>query len=65
LGERSDCVSNPGEGALPQTSPFDLDAATRDYFIAEDDGGRRFWLFRQGFYAEGVEPPWFLHGFFA
>lgn len=55
----------PKDDSLPQTSPFDLDAATRDYFIAEDDGGRRFWLFRQGFYAEGVEPPWFLHGFFA
>jgi protein ImuB len=64
-GERSDRASDPGEGALPQPPPFDLDAATRDYFIAEDDGGRRFWLFRQGFYAEGVEPPWFLHGFFA
>jgi protein ImuB len=50
---------------LPQTPPFDLDAATRDYFIAEDDGGRRFWLFRQGLYAGGTAPTWFLHGFFA
>jgi protein ImuB len=44
----------PGEGAL-----------TRDYFVAEDDGGRRFWVFREGFYHETGEPRWFLHGFFS
>jgi hypothetical protein len=31
----------PGEGAL-----------TRDYYVAEDDGGRRFWVFREGLYDE-------------
>jgi protein ImuB len=40
-------------------------ALTRDYFIAEDDGGRRFWLFREGLYRQGLSPRWFLHGFFA
>jgi protein ImuB len=65
LEERSDRVSDPGEGALPQPPPFDLAAATRDYFIAEGDGGRRFWLFRQGLYAGEAAPAWFLHGFFA
>jgi protein ImuB len=57
--------ATPEFAALPQPPPFDLAATTRDYFIAEDDGGRRFWLFRQGLYAEGADPSWFLHGFFA
>lgn len=37
----------------------------RDYFIAEDDGGRRFWLFREGLYGAEQAPCWYLHGFFA
>ncbi len=41
-------------------------AAVRDYWIVENEEGRRFWLFRQG---DGVDPAtgalsWFLHGFF-
>ncbi len=44
----------PGEGAL-----------TRDYYVAEDDEGRRFWLFREGLYDETRQPRWFVHGFFA
>ena len=40
--------------------------AVRDYWIVENEAGRRFWLFRQG---DGIEPStgglsWFLHGFF-
>lgn len=38
---------------------------TRDYFIAEDDGGRRFWIFREGLFGVAAEPRWFLHGFFS
>ncbi len=38
---------------------------SRDYYVAEDDGGRRFWLFRQGLYGETEIPLWFLHGFFS
>lgn len=42
------------------------EALTRDYFVAEDEEGRRFWLFREGLYGtETVRPRWFLHGFFA
>ncbi|KQT65777.1 MULTISPECIES: Y-family DNA polymerase [unclassified Aureimonas] len=49
------------------------EARTRDYFRVEDDGGRRFWLFRRGFHGEALPdnvPPealatWFLHGIFA
>ena len=41
-------------------------AAVRDYWIVEDEDGRRFWLFRRG---DGLDPAtgslaWFLHGFF-
>ena len=41
-------------------------AAVRDYWIVENQEGRRFWLFRQG---DGVHPStgalsWFLHGLF-
>lgn len=37
----------------------------RDYYIAEDETGRRFWLFRQGLYGYDRPPDWFLHGLFA
>jgi len=41
-------------------------AATRDYWRVEDEGGRRFWLYRSG---DGNDPAtgdlrWFLHGIF-
>lgn len=42
-----------------------LPISSRDYFVAEDDGGRRFWLFREGLYGGPEEPRWYLHGFFA
>jgi protein ImuB len=39
---------------------------TRDYFRAEDAGGQRFWLFREGlFNSETALPRWFMHGLFA
>lgn len=38
---------------------------TRDYYAAEDEGGRRFWLFRLGLFGIAGAPRWFLHGFFA
>jgi len=39
---------------------------TRDYYLVEDDAGRRFWLFREGLYArETAAPRWFVHGLFA
>lgn len=42
------------------------DMPTRDYFRVEDDDGRRYWLFRQGFYgAAEPMPRWFMHGVFA
>src|SRR5215207_9418887 len=39
---------------------------TRDYYIVEDEAGRRFWLFREGLYGREMhEPRWFVHGLFA
>lgn len=41
-------------------------AHTRDYYRIEDRRGRRFWIFRQGFYeAQKPMPEWYLHGLFA
>jgi protein ImuB len=39
----------------------------RDYFKVEDEGGRRFWLYREGLAGDGrgQAPRWFLHGVFA
>lgn len=37
----------------------------RDYYVAEDEEGRRFWLFRQGLYGYDRPPDWFLHGLFS
>ncbi len=37
----------------------------RDYYRVEDDGGRRFWLYRAGLYQPDQPPRWFLHGFLA
>lgn len=42
-------------------------AAVRDYFVVEDGGGARFWLFRSGDgeNADTGNYRWYLHGFFA
>jgi protein ImuB len=38
---------------------------TRDYYRIEDRRGRRFWIFRHGFYEPAKPMPgWFLHGLF-
>lgn len=40
--------------------------ATRDYYRIEDEAGRRFWVFRDGSYADPERPPrWYVHGLFA
>lgn len=36
----------------------------RDYYVLEDEKGRRYWIFRSGHYNQG-KSDWFLHGFFA
>lgn len=37
----------------------------RDYYIVEDEEGKRYWLFRLGHYTADKKPSWFIHGFFA
>lgn len=40
-------------------------SGTRDYYRVEDRRGRRFWIFRHGFYEAGKPMPcWYLHGLF-
>ncbi|HEY0917965.1 Y-family DNA polymerase [Devosia sp.] len=53
------------EAALPAGFAEGAPVPSRDYYVAEDDGGRRFWLFRDGPYGEAASPRWYLHGFFA
>ena len=36
----------------------------RDYYVVEDEQGRRYWVFRSGHYADETS-TWYLHGFFA
>jgi protein ImuB len=39
---------------------------TRDYYRIEDRRGRRFWIFRHGFYEpQKPIPAWYMHGLFA
>jgi protein ImuB len=39
---------------------------TRDYYLVEDGGGRRFWLYREGLYGrETTAARWFVQGLFA
>ena len=41
------------------------DAPARDYYLAEDEGGRRYWLFCERPRDPSAARRWFLHGFFA
>ena len=41
------------------------DGQHRDYYIVEDEQGRRYWLFRSGHYSAEKTHQWFMHGFFA
>lgn len=43
---------------------WDEDIA-RDYFIAQDGDGARYWVFRERNAAHSAEQNWFLHGIFA
>ncbi|MFT3965419.1 MAG: DNA polymerase Y family protein [Sphingobium sp.] len=56
-----------GEGETRLRYRLGEDASrTRDYYRVEDRRGRRFWIFRHGFFeAEKPMPRWYLHGLFA
>ncbi len=58
--------------AIPKPEPhvskletFVSEQQARDYFVIEDESGRRFWVFRLGLYGSDTPPRWFLHGFFS
>lgn len=57
----------PASGAapVPKLVPLMPEQVMRDYYVAEDEAGRRFWLFRQGIYGNNLPPSWYLHGFFS
>jgi protein ImuB len=60
----------PGEKAeplpyIPDLPMHEPEARTRDYYRVEDEDGRRFWVFRLGFYGGSRMPTWYLQGFFA
>ena len=48
----------------PETDGAPWLDAPRDYYRVEDEGGRRFWLFREGLPGRGPT-RWYLHGEFA
>ena len=57
--ESGNLTGNPCGGEQHQ-------APTRDYYLIEDLGGHRFWLYREGLYGrETAAARWFVHGFFA
>lgn len=54
------------ERLSPEWWPDEQDgSATRDYYTVEDESGRRFWLYREGYYQGENVPRWFMHGVFA
>jgi protein ImuB len=54
------------ERIAPEWWRGDETGETRDYFRIEDEDGRRYWLYRQGFYGDAPQAPrWFMHGIFA
>lgn len=50
---------------IPRLELFQPDAVSRDYYVVEDEAGRRFWIFRQGLDAGKSDISWYLHGIFS
>jgi len=59
--DRSSSKSQRNEPPFRPSAP--TIGQTRDYFLAEDDTGRRFWLFCD--VRQAIPPRWFVHGLFA
>jgi protein ImuB len=50
----------------PQAEEGPGGGPTRDYYLVEDFGGHRFWLYREGLYGrETMQAQWYVHGLFA
>jgi protein ImuB len=69
LGEELPALTEDAEkqASNPETADayFQEGKGVRDYYIAEDHTGRRFWIFRLGLYGSDLPPMWFMHGLFA
>jgi protein ImuB len=53
-------------GAEWWRTPHGETKPTRDYYLVEDFGGHRFWLYREGLYGrETTDAQWYVHGLFA
>ena len=49
-----------------RTSDHRKSGLTRDYFRVETRDGQRFWIYRDGLYAQdNLQPRWYLQGLFA
>lgn len=48
-----------------RTGGAPLSRHVRDYYRLEDEGGKRYWVYREGLYRPDRPPAWYLHGFFA
>lgn len=64
-------TKEPVPGEKPKQPPYtpklalhDAAGGTRDYYLVEDEEGRRYWVFRLGFYENDLAANWYLHGFF-
>lgn len=58
-------AEGPERIAMPWWRDEENRVAARDYFRVESREGARVWLYREGIYAPGRRPNWFLHGIFA
>ena len=63
--KRDGLWQEPLEPAPAPTQVYEEGEQSRDYYIAEDETGRRFWLYRQGLYGFAARPLWYLQGFFS
>ncbi len=53
-------------GAQWWRTPHGETKPTRDYYLVENFGGHRFWLYREGLYGrETAAAQWYVHGLFA
>jgi protein ImuB len=63
-GERHIIVHTDGPERIEREWWLDK-GESRDYYVVEDESGRRYWVFRPGHYDADKEQYWYLHGFFA
>ena len=52
------------DGQPAAATGFRSELTLRDYYVIEDEAGRRFWVFRIGLYGASAAPRWYLHGVF-